>query len=121
MKTVNENQNALWDIIEREKRRDNMIKWVSRIAWSITLIVLTIFLVFTIQDYSTALGRYQSGLVARSEVRLTVIPFLQVSGSLALIVGILATVGMFLRLRTTSMLEIQQRLANLEQMITSEK
>lgn len=121
MKTANENQNALWDIIEREKRTDKMIKWVNRIAWSVILVVLLVFLVFTIQDYSRTMSLYQKGLIPLANVKLTVTPFLKVLGLLALIVGVLATVGMFLRLRTTSMLEIQQRLANLEQIVTSEK
>lgn len=121
MKTANENQDALWDIIAREKRRDTMVKWVSRGAWVLVLAVLTVFLIFTIQDYIRVQELYKARVVARATVKETFIPFLVILGCLSLIIAVLATIGMFLRLRTTSMLEIQQRLANLEQMITSEK
>lgn len=114
-------QDPVWAMIEKEKRRDLLIKRISRVAWGSTLLVLSIYLILTLQEYHKMLGLYRAGVVPYESLSQTFIPFLVVFGCLSLIVAILATVGMFLRLRTTSLLEIQQRLANLENMITSEK
>lgn len=122
MNEVNETtKDPVWAMIEREKKRDRFIKIVNRGAWSVTLIVLSIFLIFTVRDYLQMQELYNKGVVSQESVMDTVVPFLVILGSLSLIVGILATIGTFLRLRTTSMLEIQQRLANLEQIVTSER
>ncbi|WP_141719718.1 hypothetical protein [Roseivirga misakiensis] len=114
-------ESPVWEMIEAEKKRDRFIKLVSRIAWSVTLFVLLIFLVFTIRDYIHMQKLFNQGVTSQASVIETVVPFLIILGSLSLVIGILATVGTFLRLRTTSMLEIQQRLANLENMVISEK
>ena len=47
-------------------------------------------------------------------------PFLGVLWTLSLLVATLATVGVFLRLRTASLSEIQLRLAALEEMLSSQ-
>lgn len=117
-KTTND---PVWEMIQKEKKRDLLIKRVSRAAWVIALSILTIFLILTIQDYIRVHGLYKAGVVPRGALTDTIIPFLVILGCLSLIIAILATIGMFLRLRTTSLLEIQQRLTNLEHMITSEK
>ena len=62
-----------WEMIEQERGRDRLIKWISIAAWSVTFVI----------------------------------------------VGTLSTVGMFLRLRTTSLHEIQLRLAALEETLTT--
>ncbi len=111
----------VWTVIEKEKKRDFMIKLISKIAWSITLLIVIGFLVITVFDFSKAMTQYHSGMVPYKFVIVTLEPFFLMLGGLSLLIAILATVGMFLRLRTTTLLEIQQRLANLEGMITSEQ
>lgn len=119
--TDNKAREQVWDLIDREKKRDKMIRRVSRIAWGTTLVILLVFLVFTIKDVTTTFRLYKSQIVAAKQVWKALVPFAIVLGSVSLIVGVLSTIGVFLRLRTTSLLEVQQRLANLEQLITSEK
>lgn len=119
--TDNRSTVQVWDLIDREKKRDKMIRRVSRIAWGTTLVVLLVFLAFTIIDVTTMFRLYKSQIVASKEIWKALVPFAIVLGSVSLIVGVLSTIGVFLRLRTTSLLEVQQRLANLEQLITSEK
>lgn len=122
MKEINETtNNTVWSMIEKEKKRDLLIKRVSRVAWGLTIAVLSTYLIMTIQEYIQVLALVGEGVVSPTALKQTFIPFLIVFGCLSLIVAILATVGMFLRLRTTSLLEIQQRLANLENMIASER
>ena len=117
----NKSTEQVWDMIDREKARDRMIRRVSRVAWGVTMGVLLVFLVFTIIDITHTLQLYKSGVVASQAIWRTLVPFAIILGSVSLIIAILATIGVFLRLRTTSLLEVQQRLANLEQLITSDK
>lgn len=122
MKEVNKTTNdPVWAMIEKEKSRDLLIKRISRVAWGSTLLVLSIYLIMTLQEYHKLLGLYRAGVIPYDSLSQTFVPFLIVFGCLSLVVAILTTIGMFLRLRTTSLLEIQQRLANLEHMVTSEK
>lgn len=49
------------------------------------------------------------------------LPLVAVVGVLSLLIATLGTVGIFLRLRTASLSEIQLRLANLEDMVRGER
>lgn len=118
MNDMNQNQgDQVWSLIEREKKRDRMIRRISRIAWGSTLVMLLVFLSFTVIDLSRQIELYSKGVIPYASVLNAVVPFAVILGSLSLIIAILSTVGVFLRLRTTSLMEVQQRLANLEQMI----
>jgi uncharacterized membrane protein (DUF485 family) len=122
MNQNNENSNAqVWSLIEKEKKRDRVIRRISRVAWGGTLIMLLVFLAFTLYDLSHHVSLYRLGLIPYERVLNTVVPFAIILGSLSLVVAILSTVGVFLRLRTTSLMEVQQRLVNLEQMILESK
>ncbi len=122
MNKINETTNdPVWEMIGKEKKKDNKLKIVSRVAWGTTLLVLMVFLLFTVMDFTKQIDLYHKGIVPYEGVLKTFVPFLIILGSLSLIIAIISTVGTFLRLRTTSLLEIQQRLSNLEEMITSEK
>ncbi len=46
-------------------------------------------------------------------------PFIMVLGVVALLIAVLSTVGIFLRMRTTTLSEIQLRLAALERMLAA--
>ena len=122
MTRINEkSKDAIWEMIDREKKKDILIKRVSKIGWIGTVVMLLFFLTITLIDLSLMLERYDLGLVSRESVIDTVVPFAIVLGGLCLIIAILSTVGVFLRMRTTSLLEIQQRLTNLEQMVVNKK
>jgi len=108
-------------LIEKENKRDKIIKNVCKGGWGITLLILLIFLAFTIVEFLENYKMYIGGRVKFQNVIDTFVPFLIIFGAIALIIAILATIAMFLRLRTANLLEIQQRLTNLEKMILNEK
>jgi hypothetical protein len=60
-----------------------------------------------------------AGVLPWSVVVGSAFPLLLVLGLLSVLIATLGTVGVFLRLRTASLLEIQLRLAALEEMLTS--
>ncbi|HJP57674.1 MAG TPA: hypothetical protein VJ847_11690, partial [Gemmatimonadales bacterium] len=61
------------------------------------------------------------GVVQRDALWRSAVPLVAVLGVLSLLVAVLATVAIFLRLRTASLVEIQARLAALEAMVAGEQ
>ena len=118
---MNEKTNdAVWQMIEREKKKDLLVKKISRVAWGVTLGMLLILLTLWGVELSRTLGLYNSGAVPFANVMMIVFTMAKVLGIFAFIIAVLSTVGMFMRIRTTNLMEIQQRLTNLEQMILKE-
>jgi uncharacterized membrane protein (DUF106 family) len=95
------------------------LKSVSVVAWTITGILVLILGLITGLEVSVLMRRYYVGLVTRMDVVAAVMPFMIVLGVLSVLVGTLSTVGVFLRLRTASLVDIQLRLAALEDMLAS--
>ena len=106
-------------LIENERRRDRFIRRVSIIAWSVTFaLVLLVAALVGVQVYDmTRLARV--GAVQWSTVLGSAMPLIDVLWKLSLLVAGVSTVGIFLRLRTASLAEIQLRLAALEAMLAS--
>jgi len=106
-------------LIENERRRDRFIRRVSIIAWSVTfLLVLVVAALVGVQV--TQMARLASvGAVPWSTVVGSAMPLLDVLWKLSLLVAGLSTIGIFLRLRTASLTEIQVRLAALEAMLAA--
>lgn len=117
MNKTDEMNDQVWNMINKEKQKDKFLKTVNAVAWGVTLLVLIIFGVYTWMDFSRTLRLYNNGMMPFENVISTTIPFLIILGSISLLMAILATIGRFLRLRTTSLLELQQRLTNLEKLI----
>lgn len=111
----------IWEQIEKEKKRDQFIRRISRISWGVTLGALVIVLITFGVELSDYIGYYKKGVVASVDVWNVVFKMVKLVGIFGFIIAIISTVGVFLRLRTTSLMEIQQRLANLEQMVTADK
>jgi hypothetical protein len=106
-----------WALIENEKRRDRFIRRVSIAAWTTTFVlVLLIAALVALQVADMARARLL-GAVPWSAVIGSAMPLIDVLWKLSLLVAALSTVGIFLRLRTASLAEIQLRLAALEEMI----
>ena len=98
-----------------------MIKRISRVTWGLTFLLLGVYLVYTLQNVQLMMQRYKAGVASYEMVTDSVTPFFITFGTIVLVVAILSTVGVFLRLRTASLLEIQQRLSHLENMFMAEK
>jgi hypothetical protein len=107
----------VWAVIEREKRRDRLVRRVSLAAWSVTGgAVLTFGAVTAVQVWHV-LQYVREGVAPWEVIVDRVMPFVAVIGTLGLLIAVLSTIGIFLRLRTASLSEIQLRLAGLEEMI----
>ena len=107
-----------WGIIENEKRRDRFVRRVSIVAWSVTLaLVLLVAALVTVQivEMTKLTGSDMNWLLIIGSA----MPLVDVLWKLSLLVAVLSTVGIFLRLRTASLAEIQLRLATLEDMLAS--
>ena len=110
----------MWDIIEKEKRRDRIVRWVSIVAWSVTFVILAWYAVMVGKEVAHTMAQFQIGLVHQREVSQALMPLIAVVGTVSLLIATLSTVGVFLRFRTASLSEIQLRLAALEEMLSSE-
>lgn len=109
----------VWAVIEREKRRDRLVRRVSVGAWSVTGGAVTIFGVAVGLDVWRAVQLASAGMLRWPAVLETALPVVAVLGILGLLVAVGSTIGVFLRLRTASLSEIQWRLAALEEMVAS--
>ena len=122
MKTTKDQfEGEIWKAIDKEHRIDRMIKRISRVTWGRTFLLLGVYLVYTLQNVQLMMQRYKAGVASYEMVTDSVTPFFITFGTIVLVVAILSTVGVFLRLRTASLLEIQQRLSHLENMFMAEK
>ena len=109
----------VWAVVEREKRRDRLVRRVSVAAWSVAggaVLILGAVKTWEVWHLIRLVGEE----VAPWEIVIDrVMPLVWVIGVLGLLIAILSTVGIFLRLRTASLSEIQLRLASLEEMSAS--
>ncbi len=108
---------TVWAAIERDKRMDRLIRRVSTVAWSVTFVIVLAYGVMTALQVVNMLRLIGVGAATNLAVVATLTPFVIVLGVLSLLVATLSTVGMFLRLRTANLAEIQLRLATLEAML----
>ena len=111
------NPETVWAAIERDKRMDRLIRRVSTVAWSVTFVIVLAYGVMTALQVVNMLRLIGVGAATNLAVVATLTPFVIVLGVLSLLVATLSTVGMFLRLRTANLAEIQLRLATLEAML----
>jgi len=109
----------VWSVIEREKRRDKLVRRVSISAWSVTGVTVLLFGAVTGLEVWEVARHAMAGTLLWSTVFERALPVVVVVGLLGLLVAVLSTVGIFLRLRTASLSEIQLRLASLEEMVIS--
>jgi hypothetical protein len=119
---VNASRNATdnaWALIENEKRRDRFIRRVSIAAWATTFIIVLLVAVMTGISLVEMRKAQMLGAVPWMAVMASAMPLIDVLWKLSLLVAALSTVGIFLRLRTASLTEIQLRLAALEEMLAS--
>ncbi|MGH7618001.1 MAG: hypothetical protein ACREPM_12290 [Gemmatimonadaceae bacterium] len=108
---------AAWSIIDKERKRDRTVRRVSVIAWGITLVALLAFAAISTQHILIVRKNLAVGVVAPGALYDAALPLIAVVGVLSTLVATLSTVGIFLRLRTASLSEIQLRLATLEEVL----
>jgi hypothetical protein len=107
----------VWSAIEAEKRRDRTLRRVCVAAWVLTFAVLLIVGGLVGVTVAQAARLVLVGALSWTAVFSMAMPFIIVVGTVCLLIAVLSTVGIFLRMRMTTMSEIQLRLAALEQML----
>jgi predicted neutral ceramidase superfamily lipid hydrolase len=108
-----------WTMIEDEKRRDRFLRRVSITAWSVTFIIVLFIGVMIGMQVSQMMKAVAVGAAPPTAVFWSAMPLVIILGVLSLLIATLSTVGVFLRLRTASLAEIQLRLAALEEMLAA--
>ena len=106
-----------WALIETERRRDRFVRRVCVVAWTATFVVALVFAAFVAVPVFQMVRLVQVGAMTWAGVVGAAMPFLGVLWTLCLLIAALSTVGVFLRQRTASLVEIQLRLAALEDML----
>lgn len=114
-----QHSDAVWTAIEKEKRRDSLLRKVSVIAWTITVLLLLIYGAMVASKVTRLQDMVSVGLATEQDVFNATIPLIAVVGTVMLLVATLSTIGIFLRMRTATLSEIQLRLAALEAMLAS--
>lgn len=110
--------------LEAERERAKKLHTIGYAAWVVTFVVLALYAVFVgVQAFvlvSNA-GHHLFSVMAFTALVRTIAPLLVVVGVTALLVAVLSTIGIFVRIRTASLAEIQLRLAALERALTREE
>ena len=105
----------IWEAIDREKRRDGLLKRVSIAAWTATLVLVTVLLVIGGIAAAQMVRAAVEGAVPWITVLGTVMPLIVILGVLTVLIAVISTIAIFLRMRTATLQEIQLRLAALEE------
>jgi len=90
-------------------------------AWGVTLGIAVVAAAFVGIGVAEMVKAAAAGAVPWMTVVGAAMPFIGMLWTLSLLVAALSTVGVFLRMRTASLSEIQLRLAALEELITSRR
>ena len=106
-------------LVENERRRDRFIRRVNVIAWSVSLALVLVIGILVALQISQFVGGAVKGEVPWMILIGSAMPLIDVLWKLSLLIATLSTVAIFVRLRTSSLAEIQLRLAALEEMIAS--
>ena len=108
-----------WAFVDREKRLDRIFRRVAIVAWSVAVLIMLMFTVLFAFQMADLLRGVAAGQMPWLVVFGLAMPFVIVVGCFSVLVATLATIAIFLRLRTASLTEIQVRLAALEEMIAA--
>ena len=103
-----------WAMVDQEKRRERSLRRINILAWTVTFVVIACFAVISIWQVielmrSPLFGGLMGDVFPVSAFFGALYPLLIVLGSLPVLIATLSTIGIFLRLRTASLIEIQLR------------
>ncbi len=107
----------LWRQVEMEKGKDQRIRRISTAAWSVTGLAILFYGTIVFQQFLQVRRLVDSGIMPSGSEWGSLVPLAGVVGLVALFVAILSTVGMFFRLRTSSLEELKVRLTALEDLV----
>jgi len=115
--SAKEQKERVWQLMEAEKRRDRILQRIGLTAWTLTLGALLFTALGIAANVWWAIQAFQAGQAPVSVIFREAMPLVWAVGGVSLLVAVLATVGMFLRLRAASLDEIRVRLSALEGML----
>jgi hypothetical protein len=104
---------------DMHRRCDRFIRRVNIVAWSISLSLVVLIAILVVLQVSQFVGGAMAGEVPWAILIGSAMPLIDVLWKVSLLVATLSTVATFVRIRTSSLAEIQLRLAALEEMIAS--
>ena len=117
--TGNSTTDRTWALIDEEKRRDQSLRKIAKTAWIVALTVVVVYGTVTAIQVWEMMQSFLGGMLPMSTAAAMATPFLISLGALSVLVATVTTIGTFMRLRTTSLHEIQLRLAAIEEMIAT--
>ena len=106
-------------LVENERRRDRFVRRINVAAWSISLSLVLVIAILVALSVSQFVGPAVKGEVPWLMLIGSAMPLIDMLWKLSLLIATLSTVATFMRIRTSSLAEIQLRLAALEEMIVS--
>lgn len=112
-------RDRIWAMIDEERRRDDSLRRISKIAWIVTIALVVGYGVLTAVQIAQIMQSGFAGLFPFSMTLTMIRPLLMVLGGLSVLVATLTTIGTFVRTRTTSLHELQLRLATLEELLVA--
>lgn len=111
--------NSVLGRIEEERRRDRFVRRVAFVSWGTAGLIAAVLAILTALQIPAILptARMAGGPGMMILVGVAM-PFILFAGALSMLGGTLATIGIFMRMRSASLEEIQLRLATLEELLT---
>jgi hypothetical protein len=123
-KTVTPDVDEVWAWVEGERRADLRLRKISFSAWVAMFVAVVVYCTFAVARLLRIALPYISEGMATRDLMLVFIngltPVVIAIGAFSALAAAFSTVGVFLRLRTASLSEIQMRLASLEHLLTDE-
>lgn len=108
-------------MIEDERARDRFMRRVSTAAWVGSFVIALMFLGISLFQFAGMIRMTKLTGTPMSVMLGTLTPAILTMGFLFTLVAVMSTIGMFMRMRTASLQEIQMRLAALEESLTRDK
>jgi hypothetical protein len=118
---TNSTHDKIWSMIDEERRRDVTLRRIAKAAWITALVIVLLYGGLTAASVAEMVKGFFGGMLPFSSAAAMAMPFLIAMGIFSLLVATVTTIGTFMRLRTTSLHEIQLRLAALEEMLADKR
>lgn len=118
MNTQDTPMSRAWSRIEAEQRSDRLFRRLTIVGWSATGIVVLLLVGFGILQVRAAMQFVGGGAAGFGVAVGGLVPVVLAVGAFCALAATLATIGLFIRMRSASMHEIQLRLAALEDLLT---
>jgi hypothetical protein len=107
-----------WSRIEAERLSDRLYRRLTIFGWSLTGIVVLLLVAFGILQVRFAMQFVGGGTGGLGMAIGALVPIVLAVGAFCALGATLATIGLFLRMRSAPLHEIQLRLAALEELLT---